>query len=206
MRKNKTVTGLLTALSAALILSGCSLFADADSSQTAAQNTVPQQTTLEQQLPADTQIIHQKLTYLFTPSDSFFVVQDGDFANMSSLYQNSGRFVQYHLVQKLMQHGSQAVAQTGYFDPTMLQQEASYRNCTMYMTAKIEHLYDQPNGPKELSIRVNTYSTRSNDLLDSVILNARAETLDAMFNVENSVAEQLINNYINAMYRKVSSL
>lgn len=202
MRKIKTLTGLCTALTAALLFSGCSLFAD-DSAQT---DSVPQQSSLEQRLPADTQIIHQKLTYLFTPSDSFFVVHDGDFANMSSLYQNSGRFVQYHLVEKLKQHGSQAIAQSGYFDPNMLQQEASYRSCTMYMTAKIEHLYDVPNGPKELSVRINTYSTRSNELLDSVILNARAETLNAMFNVQNSVAEQLINNYINAMYRKVSSL
>lgn len=189
---------------AAIVLSGCTLFASDSSNSSAAQGQTQSSSTLSQRLPADTQIIHQKLTYLFNATDSFFVVHDGDFANMSSLYQNSGKFVQYHLVQKLSQHGSKAVAQSGYFDRSMLQQEASYRNCNLYMTAKINHLYDNPMEAKELSIQIDTYSTRTGELLDSVILNARADTLNAMFNVENSIAEQLINNYVNAMYTNVS--
>lgn len=194
-------TAGILALAAAALLCGCNI-----NNSTSQQAPRSPSAAAAQRLPAGVQIIHQKLSYLFNSGDSFLVVQDGDYASMGSLYENSGRFVQHHLVQKLMQHGSQAVALRGYFRPEMLQQEASARGCSLYMTARIEHLYDAPSRPKEFSVLINTYSTRTGELLDSVILNAEAETLDEMFNRSNSVAEQLINNYVLLMYTQVNSI
>ncbi len=190
------------ACAAALLLTGCSLI-----NTSAGKSSAPQSpaAAAAQRLPAGAQIIHQKLSYLFNASDSFLVVQDGDYASTGSLYENSGRFVQHHLAEKLSQHGSRAVAMRGYYRPGQLQQEADARGCSLYMVARIEHLLDEPNRPKELSVLVNTYSTRTGSLLDSVILNARAVTLDEMFNQNNSVAEQLIGNYVMLMYSKIGS-
>ncbi len=200
---------LCAAAAAALLFTGCSLFA-ADSANPEVSGTPVGQNSsvqrLEQNMPADSQLITQKLTYMLTPSDKIYVINSGDYTTQGSLYQNSGRYLQLQLSTALEQHGSQAVRQQGYFDPQLLMQEAQYHGCNLVMTARIERLSDNPMYAKEVSLLINTYSANSGDLLNSVILNARAESLQTLFGLQNSLVQQLINHYINALYHKVGAV
>lgn len=205
MRKTNIFPAALLAV--ALMLTGCSLFSSNESTNADGSHPVGQNTStarLEQNLPADTQLIHQKLTYLFNPSDKIYVVNLGDYTADGSRYENSGRYLQHQLQQSLEQHGSQTVKQEGYFDPDLMQQEAQYHGCNLIMTARIQHLYDNPMEAKELSVLVNTYSARSGDLLNSVLLNGRAESLNGLFALQGGTAQVLINNYINLLFQKTA--
>lgn len=187
----------------ALLLSGCSLSGadDAGTPGSSGQSTTAQR--LEQQMPADTQLITQKLTYMLNSSDKIYVLNMGDFTTQGAEYQNSGRYLQLQLATSLEQHGSTVVRQQGYFDPKLLTQEAQYNNCNLVMTARIERLVDNPMYAKEVSILINTYSANNGELLNSVLLNARAESLQTLFALQGSTVQQLINLYINALYQKV---
>ncbi len=205
MRNKLTVVAVAGFLS---LLCACSLFSEPENPaagpESAGQNVSASR--LEQNLPADSQLITQKLTYMLTPSDRIYVLNAGDYTTSGSLYENSGSNIQYQIARSLEQHGSTVTRQQGYFDPNLMMQEAQYHNCNLIMTARIERLSDNPIYTKDISILLNTYSANTGDLLNSVILNGRADSLQSMFALNGGIVGQLINNYINALYHKVGSL
>ena len=105
MRNKLTVVAVAGFLS---LLCACSLFSESENPaagpESAGQNVSASR--LEQNLPADSQLITQKLTYMLTPSDRIYVLNAGDYTTSGSLYENSGSNIQYQIARSLEQHGS----------------------------------------------------------------------------------------------------
>lgn len=159
---------------------------------------------MQDKLPAGTQIITQKISYLLTPSDSIFVLAADDFAADGARYQNSGRFLQHVLSEKLSQYGSKTVLQQGYFRQDLATDEAAVYGCNVLMKASIEKIYDRAEDPKEVTIRVDTYSARNKELLNSALLRMQAPSLSRVFAADGTgLADELMACYVHLLYSRI---